>query len=165
MLPYRDKKPKGAADFYFAINATFRFIKERFGIEELTRYWSDLGKSEYFRPVADDWIQRGQTGVEEYWRDFFAAEPDAQVNVTTAGAGVEIQVLECPAIHHMQKHCREIVPEFCQHCYFVSQALADRAGWEVRVAGGAGSCAQKFGPRGSFPPQDISNIKRVEKIL
>ena len=30
-LPYQDTKPQGAADFYFAINATFRFIHARLG--------------------------------------------------------------------------------------------------------------------------------------
>ena len=164
MLPYLDKKSKGAPDFYFAINATFRFIRERFGMQPLVRYWDDLGKSEYFKPVADDWTKRGRLAVAEYWRDFFAAEPDAQVDVIDTGSCVEIKVSQCPAIHHMRKHTREIVPEFCQHCYFVSQSLADRAGWEVRITGGAGSCSQSFGPKGTFAPQEISSIKRVEKL-
>ena len=30
-LPFTDTKPTGAADFYFAINATFRFIQKRLG--------------------------------------------------------------------------------------------------------------------------------------
>jgi len=32
-LPYTDTKPVGAADSYFAINATFRFVLNKFGIE------------------------------------------------------------------------------------------------------------------------------------
>ena len=38
VLPYPDTKPVGHADFYFATNATFRFIKQRHGIEGLRRY-------------------------------------------------------------------------------------------------------------------------------
>ncbi len=36
-LPYRDSKATGAADFYFAINATFRFIRETLGTEALQK--------------------------------------------------------------------------------------------------------------------------------
>ena len=73
-LPYRDTKPVGAADFYFAINATFRFILQRFGLEGLRRYWTDLG-AQYYAPVSAAWKQRGLPGVAAYWRAFFAAEP------------------------------------------------------------------------------------------
>jgi hypothetical protein len=52
MLPYRDSKAQGAADFYFAINATFRFLQSRFGIEKLVKYWIELWESSYFQPVA-----------------------------------------------------------------------------------------------------------------
>ena len=31
-LPYTDTKPVGAADFYFAINATFRFVLNKLGV-------------------------------------------------------------------------------------------------------------------------------------
>ena len=72
-LPYRDTKPVGAADFYFAINATFRFILQRFGLEGLRGYWTDLG-AQYYAPVSAAWQQRGLPGVAAYWRAFFAAE-------------------------------------------------------------------------------------------
>ncbi len=75
-LPYRDTKPVGAADFYFAINATFRFILRRFGVEYLHRYWTDLG-TQYYAPLTADWKQRGLSGIAAYWRAFFAAEPGA----------------------------------------------------------------------------------------
>jgi hypothetical protein len=53
-LPYTDTKPVGAADFYFAINATFRFILTRLGMEGLRRYWADMGAS-YYQPVTERW--------------------------------------------------------------------------------------------------------------
>ena len=43
-LPYLDTKPVGAADFYTAINATFRFIERRLGRDGLLRYWHELGQ-------------------------------------------------------------------------------------------------------------------------
>ena len=80
-LPYKDTKPQGAADFYFAINATFRFIRERAGIEGLRRYWGELGRSSYYRPVTDSWRSGGLGAVAVYWRAFFQAEPGGEVEV------------------------------------------------------------------------------------
>ncbi len=79
-LPYPDTKPAGAADFYFALNETFRFILARLGMEGLRRRWTDMGAS-YCRPVAKRWPQGGLPGVAEYWRAYFLAEPGAVVEV------------------------------------------------------------------------------------
>lgn len=45
-----DQKPQGVANFYFAINATFRLIRERLEEKALRRYWKELGEN-YFAPV------------------------------------------------------------------------------------------------------------------
>ena len=75
MLPYTDKKPVGAADFYFAINATFRFIRRKLGPNGLVKYWTDLGAS-YFQPVTAGWRDAGLPAVAGYWRDFFLQSPE-----------------------------------------------------------------------------------------
>ena len=92
-LPYKDAKPVGAADFYFAINATFRFLLARFGPDGLRKYWGDLG-ARYFAPVASGWRTGGLAAVADYWRAFFAAEPGAiktqdglEYRVLKAGTG------------------------------------------------------------------------------
>jgi hypothetical protein len=110
-LPYRDNKPVGAPDFYFAINATFRFILNTLGVEGLRRYWSDMGKS-YFAPVTARWRDQGLKGVASYWRAFFEAEPGAAVDVVTNEDTVTLEVRVCPAIKHLRAHGREIVPVF-----------------------------------------------------
>mgnify|MGYP001022800157 FL=1 len=46
-LPYTDTKPVGSADFYFAINSTFRFILKKLGREGWIRYLQDLGREYY----------------------------------------------------------------------------------------------------------------------
>jgi hypothetical protein len=160
-LPYTDTKPVGAADFYFAINATFRFIRQQLGLEGLRRYWTELG-SGYFAPVSARWRQEGLRGVAEYWRAFFAAEPGKEVEVHETEAQVSLEVKVCPAIRHLRAHQREIVPCFCQHCYFISEAMARPAGFTVRVEGGNGSCRQTFAPQKmGLPAQDLSDIKEV----
>ena len=161
-LPYRDFKPQGAADFYFAINATFRFIYNRLGVEGLRRYWTDLGKT-YFAPVSVQWKERGLGGVADYWRAFFAAEPGASVEVTESRDAVVLDVKVCPAIRHLREHRREIVPCFCQHCYFVSEAMAESSGLTARVSGGNGCCRQTFSRRAaSAPDQDLAQIKEAQ---
>jgi hypothetical protein len=158
-LRYTDSKPVGAADFYFAINATFRFILTRFGLEGLHRYWRDLG-SGYFAPVSDRWKVKGLSGIEEYFRAFFNAEPDAEVEIRRSEAMVTVEVKVCPAIRHLRKHDREIVSCFCQHCYFINEAIAFPAGFTARVEGGNGSCRQTFQLRyPELAPQDLAMIE------
>jgi hypothetical protein len=158
-LPYLDTKPVGAADFYLAINATFRFVLNRFSIEGLRRYWHDLG-TRYYAPVSQRWKSGGLPAVAEYWRAFFDAEPGAEVDVTHSEHEVRLKVKTCPVIKHLRAQGREIVPCFCQHCHFVSEAMAAPAGLTVRVQGGDGSCVQRFVKRElCAEPQRLEDIK------
>jgi hypothetical protein len=157
-LPYQDTKPVGAADFYLAINATFRFILGRLGIDGLRRYWQDLG-ARYYAPVSSRWKADGLPAVAEYWRAFFDAEPGADVEVEQLPDEVRLHVKTCPAIKHLRAQGREIVSCFCQHCHFVSESIAAPAGLTVRVKGGNGSCEQRFVRRENCPdPQRIEDI-------
>lgn len=157
MLPYTDTKPVGAADFYFAINATFRFVLGKFGVEGLRRYWRDIARG-YYAPVSERW--RGGLGaVAEYWRAFFAAEPGAEVEVHATDDEVRVEVKRCPVIAHLRSGGREIVPCFCQHCFYVSDTIGESAGIAVRVSGGNGACVQRFLPRtADLSPQDLAQI-------
>ena len=159
-LPYRDTKPVGAADFYFAHNATFTFILARFGEEGLHRYWSELGR-EYQKPVWERWRDGGLPAVAEYWRAFFAAEPGSDVVVTETEDRVEIDVRVCPAIRHLRASHRTILPIFCHHCFFMGDAAAEEAGLAARVCGGAGSCRQTFLPRTEAHAQRLEDISLV----
>ncbi len=124
----------------------------------LRRYWMSLGRN-YFAPVSERWKARGLAGLKEYWRAFFAAEPGASVEIIEAADSVTLEIKVCPAIHHLRKHQREILPCFCQHCYFVSKAMAAPAALAVRVTGGNGSCRQVFFRRDAkIPEQDLAKI-------
>jgi hypothetical protein len=159
--PPDDAPPQGAADFYFAIQATFRFLWTRLGVEALRRYWTDLGR-EYFAPVSNSWRQGGFPAVAQYWRDFFAAEPGAKVDVVESADGVTLDVRVCPAIAHLRRNGRPVLPCFCQHCYFVGEAMAASAEMTVRVSGGNGACRQRFLRRDrGEPAQDLMDIHEV----
>ncbi len=159
-LPYTDTKPQGAPDFYFVINATFRFVRQQCGDEGLVRYWTDLGR-EYLRPVWELWAREGVPGVARYWRAFFDAEPGSEVDVVSSPAEVILHVRKCPLIAHLRAGGREIEPSICQHCYYISESAGRQAGFEVRVEGGAGSCVQHFYKGGeNVPPQKLEDIRR-----
>jgi hypothetical protein len=160
-LPYLDTKPVGAADFYFAINSTFVFILKSLGRDGLRRYWSDLG-TRYFAPVSGAWKSGGLAGIAAYWDAFFKAEPGAEVDVLLEESRVVLDVRVCPAIRHLRAGGREIVPCFCEHCYFMGEATAASSGFTVRIEGGDGSCRQTFHRcQDAPPPQDLSQIRRA----
>jgi hypothetical protein len=132
-----------APDFYFAINATFRWIHENWGEEGLNAYWEAMGR-ERFAPETKRFAEGGLPAVEEYWRELFAEEPGGDVTVRLAEEAVVIEVKTCPAIKHLREHGREIMPMYCEHCEVVSRAMCEGAGIQVQVTGGAGHCRQTF---------------------
>ena len=157
-LPYTDTKAVGAADFYTAINATFRFVFGRFGREGLLRYWREMG-AKYHAPVSEKWRAGGLVVVAAYWKAFFDAEPGAEVMIHTDADSVCVKVSVCPAIRHLRAQGREIVPFFCQQCHFVSDAMAAPAGLTVRLNGGNGSCEQRFMKQSAeLAPQRMEDI-------
>jgi hypothetical protein len=158
-LPYRDTKPQGAADFYFISNSTFRFIKKKLGGEGLRRYWRQLGER-YYRPVTKLWKAGGLASVADYWKDFFAAEPGSEVDISTGSDEVVLDVRRCPAVAHLRRHNREIIPEFCEHCFHVSEAIGANAGIAVRIQGGNGTCRQVFSRKSAIPAQNLAEIAR-----
>ncbi|MEY2880230.1 MAG: hypothetical protein RLZZ15_2610 [Verrucomicrobiota bacterium] len=160
-LPYLDTKPQGSADFYFATNATFRFLLARLGAAGWQRYLGDLGRG-YFAPVNRKWREGGLAAVAQYWRDFFAAEPGARVEVIEHGDRVEVGVAECPAIKHLRAGGREIVREYCQHCYFLGAARAEAAGLTMRLSGGNGSCRHTYARADAgLAPQNPADIREA----
>lgn len=160
-LPYLDTKPQGAADFYFAINATFRFIHKRLGRDGWVGYLRELGQN-YFASVNQCWRLGGLPEVAAYWRAFFAAEPGAEVDVQEIADTVILDVRKCPAIAHLRAGDREIVPFFCEHCFHLGSARANASGLTMRLEGGGGQCRQTFFNSSEVPPQDMNAIRKVE---
>lgn len=157
-LPYRDVKPQGAAGFYSGINATFRFFLKRFGEAGWKRYLEELGRG-YFAPVNRQWRAGGLGAVARYWRAFFAAEPGAEVQVKELPDRVEVRVTQCPAIKFLREGKREIVREYCRHCYYLGSARAEAVGLTMRLAGGNGACVHTYArPEAALPPQDMAAI-------
>lgn len=162
-LPYKDTKPRGAADFYYAINATFRFILKRLGRDVWIRYLEELARG-YYDIVNRQWMDGGLPAVARYWRAFFAAEPGSEVVVEEREKTVEIIVNRCPAMAHLRAGKRVIVKEYCQHCFYLGNARAKAAGMTMRLCGGNGACTHTYTlAQGgeSIPAQDMNAIKEA----
>jgi hypothetical protein len=119
-----------APDFYFAVNATFRHIHDRFGKAALVDYWESLGR-EYYGARAARWRDEGPAAIAEDWRQYFLKEPQAEVDVIVEDQAVTLDVRVCPAIKHLRECGREIVPYFCEHCDHTCGAMAQAAGYTV----------------------------------
>ncbi len=158
-LPYQDNKPQGAADFYFAINATFRFILEKRGVSGWIAYLRDMATA-YYRPVWTAWREEGLPAVAAYLQAAFDAEPQAKFKIAETKETVTLHVIECPALKHLKSSGREIVAEFCQHCYHQCGTMASNAGLHMRLRGGNGSCTQTFS-RVAPPEQNLNEIHPV----
>lgn len=135
-----------APDFYFALNATFRWLADTFGEAELRRYWETLGR-EHYAAVTARFAAGGLPAVRDYWQACFEAEPGGDVQVSLQADRVLIEVRVCPAIAHLRAHDREVMPLYCEHCRVVSQAMGAGAGLTVEVSGGDGACRQVFRKR------------------
>jgi hypothetical protein len=136
-----------APDFYFAINATFRFIEGRWGEAGLERYWEAMA-AEHFAPLSARFRSGGLDEVEAYWRGFFAVEPGGRVDVRREGSRIALHVEECPAIRHLREHGRDVMPRYCRHCRVVSAKIAENAGLSFAMEGGDGACMQWWGSEG-----------------
>jgi len=132
-----------APDFYFAVNAMFRHLHDRYGKISLVNYWRSLGL-DYYRPRWERWRTGGAEHVAADWRAYFAKEPRAKVRVTRQDETVELDVQVCPAIKHLSESGRNIVPYYCEHCDHVCGAMAEAAGFTFEREGGMGSCRQRF---------------------
>jgi hypothetical protein len=100
--------------------------------------------------------------VARYWRAFFAAEPGAKVDVQELPDRIEIHVHECPAIKHLKAGGREIVQEYCQHCYILGTARAEASGLTMRLQGGNGACRHTYATAAAgLPRQEMSAIKEA----
>ena len=132
-----------APDFYFAVNAMFRHVHDRYGKQALVDYWETLGR-EYYANRVEQWRGGGARGVAADWRAYFDDEPQAEVAITTQGDAVELDVQVCPAIRHLRDHERDIVPYYCEHCDHICGVMAEAAGFRFERSGGMGSCRQRF---------------------
>ncbi|WP_432799633.1 hypothetical protein [Poriferisphaera sp. WC338] len=132
-----------APDFYFAINDIFRHIHDVHGKDRLIDYWESLGREHYAKRNTD-WKTGGPEVVVNDWRNYFAKEPGAEVEVSYTNDEALLDIRVCPAIKHLRDQQRDIVPYFCEHCDHICGAQAEAAGYRFKRSGGMGSCRQRF---------------------
>jgi hypothetical protein len=112
-----------APDFFFGVNEMFRHLHDHYGKEALVSYWQSLGRENYRQRNAR-WQAGGTEAIAEDWKHYFDHEPGAQVEVTHTHDTVDLDIRVCPAINHLRKHNRDIVPYYCEHCDHICGAQA-----------------------------------------
>jgi hypothetical protein len=132
-----------ANDFYFAVNATFRHLHDTYGKAALIHYWQRMAE-QYYADRTAGWRAGGLKAVADDWRQYFAKEPLAEVDVQRDDEQVRLDIRVCPAIKHLRDNGREIVPYFCEHCDHICGTMAHAAGMGFEREGGMGSCTQRF---------------------
>lgn len=132
-----------APDFYFAINAMFKHLHDRFGKNTLVDYWQKLG-SEYYAQRWQVWKEGGLETIASDWRSYFDKEPGSEVAITTHDDRVTLDIHTCPAIAHLRKNDHQIPEYFCEHCDVINGAMAKHSGHRFERTGGMGSCQQQF---------------------
>jgi hypothetical protein len=132
-----------APDFYFAVNAVFRHIHDEHGKAALVEYWRRLGR-EYYGRRCERWRDGGPRAIADDWRNYFAQEPQADVETTVQGDAVLLDIRVCPAVKHLRDHDRDIVPYYCEHCDHICGAMAEASGYAFERTGGMGACRQRF---------------------
>jgi hypothetical protein len=137
-----------APDFYFAANAIFRHLHDKYGKAALVDYWRSLGR-EYYARRCQGWREGGPEAIAADWCEYFAQEPQAEVDAVAQGDTATLNIRVCPAIKHLRDCGREIVPYFCEHCDHVCGAMAEAAGYCFERRGGMGACQQRFVALGS----------------
>ena len=139
--------PLSAGDFYFAFNATWEFFHDKGGEDGLAQYWRDLGKG-YYSYLTERFREGGLPAVCDYWSEFFADEPGAEVDVIHTDDEVLLDIRVCPAIRWLREAGREAVPYYCDHCRHVTESICEGTGIEFELEGGMGSCRQVFRRKG-----------------
>jgi hypothetical protein len=132
-----------APDFYFAVNAMARHIHDNYGMDVLIDYWRSLGQ-EYYEARARSWADGGSATIAADWQEYFLKEPQAQIEISSHEDHVILDVLQCPAIKHLNDCGRDIVPYYCEHCDHTCGAMAEAAGYSFLREGGMGTCRQTF---------------------
>jgi hypothetical protein len=136
-------------DFYFAINATFYYLAERWGEEGLVAYWQTMGH-EYLAPLAAQFQAGGPEAIARYWSEYFAREPGGDVAVSQPEPDrVVIDVHDCPAIAWLTRSKDAathpgVHPMYCQHCLHINRSMMEGTDFNFRLEGGGGSCRQTF---------------------
>ena len=99
----------GAPDFFFAVNAMFRHLHDRYGKAALVRYWRELGR-QYYRPRWERWQRYGADEIARDWDEYFSREPQADVQIAASADVATLNIAVCPAIKHLRDQKRDIVP-------------------------------------------------------
>ncbi|NIA15946.1 MAG: hypothetical protein GWP08_17930 [Nitrospiraceae bacterium] len=131
-------------DFHGALSFGLQFLDDAYGPEDVQDFLGGLADTVY-KPLVNAIRLRGLDALREHWQTVFDLE-DGEIEWHDADGTLELHVLRCPAITHMQAHGYAIADHFCEHTRIVNEAVCRAAGYEAEVEydQAQGRCVQRF---------------------
>ncbi len=119
-------------EFIMAYSELFAFIDERYGREELVRFWEELA-DEFLFNLRDLVAEKGLAGMSEYWSHTLSEE-GADCRMTLTDDEFSIEMNHCPstAILRRNKHLTPF-PDYCEHCKVLYRRVIEPYGFRCEV--------------------------------
>jgi len=125
-------KTQDLSEFYGIYNTMFQFVEDKYGDEELKKYWEFIGEK-YYGWLIEDIKKRGTKAIEDYWLST-TENDDIVYDLKTGPDRFELKIDSCSAIGFIKKSAHDkLFHKYCQHCRVVNSKIAELSGLEYRV--------------------------------
>lgn len=131
-------------DFHGAMSYAIQHLDKHYGPKDTEAYLRQLARNVY-KPLISQMKKRGLKALEEHWRRTFRIE-GGRIRIKRQKEGFTMNVLRCPAIHHMRDHKYMIADRFCETTHIVNDEICKAAGFRASVDYDQenGTCTQRF---------------------
>ncbi len=120
-------------EFIMAYSELFAFIEERYGRDELVRFWEELS-DEFLRNLRDLVAEKGLAGMHEYWSRTLSEE-GADCRMVLSDDEFRIEMGHCPSTAILRRN-EHLSPyhDYCDHCEVLYKRVIEPFGYRCEVA-------------------------------
>jgi predicted ArsR family transcriptional regulator len=130
-------------DFHGTTNTTLTYIAEHFGVDVLKMLLRKTGRDVY-KSIHDKLAQGDASELIEHLNWFFYRENGRYI-LSVDENEITLEVLECPAIRHLEKLGLPLSPYICLQTSEINAGMCENTPWTSSVEKvGEGHCIQKF---------------------
>lgn len=134
-------------EWFGLYNVAFKWIEEKYGYDELVKYWRFIAESCYAETV-EIFKSEGLQGIRNYFEKTFELD-DGKILSSINGNSLEIEVTVCPDYAFFDLTDNPYFkPEnkYCEHHRIINEYLAEKSGYafEMPFCDCKGKCKWKF---------------------
>ena len=131
-------------DFHGAMSFGLKHLHENYGEKDLAEYIRQLASSVY-APLVEHLRLKGLSALEAHWKRIFDLE-EAEYRLAYEGKTLVLEIIKCPAIHHMRTHGYSVFDKFCECDRLLNEEICRLAGYDCSVHDNQekGCCQQRF---------------------